>query len=75
MNWKGQPLVSLRVMIELIAHTTSQNGLKVYTTEDRNKYPTKRKITKEEMKLWNLTQKEVLGKWNYKIEPNSNGYL
>jgi hypothetical protein len=33
-------------MIELIAHTTNQNGLKVYAMEYQNKYPAKRKITK-----------------------------
>jgi len=48
MNWEGQPLVSLEVMIELIGHTTSRTGLQVYAMEDHNVYPTKRKITDEE---------------------------
>jgi hypothetical protein len=69
MNWKGQPLVSMEVIINLIGNTTSQTGLKVYAMEDRNKYPTKRKITDEEMKDLNIIQEEVFGKWNYKISP------
>ena len=37
MNWKGQPLTSLDVIINLIGHTTSQTGLKGYAMEDHNK--------------------------------------
>jgi len=69
MNWKGQPLISMEVIINLIGNTTSKTGLKVYAMEDRNKYPTKRKITEEEMNDLNIYQDEVLGKWNYKISP------
>lgn len=69
MNWKGQPLVSLDVIINLIGHTTSQTGLKVYAMEDRNIYPTKRKITDEEMAALNLVKNDILPKWNYTIKP------
>jgi transposase len=69
MNWKGQPLVSLDVIINLIGHTTSQTGLKVYAMEDRNIYPTKRKISDAEMDALNIWRSDVLGKWNYKIAP------
>ena len=64
MNWKGQPLVSLEVIINLIGNTTSQTGLKVYAREDRNIYPTKRKISDKEMKKINIYQNAELGKWN-----------
>ena len=69
MNWKGQPLVSLDVIINLIGHTTSQTGLKVYAMEDRNIYPTKRKITDMEMENLNLVKDDALPKWNYTIKP------
>jgi len=72
MNWKGQPLISMEVIINLIGNTTSQTGLKVYAMEDRNIYPTKRKITDEEMKTLKIVQNEVLGKWNYKILPRKS---
>ena len=67
MNWKGQPLTSLDVIINLIGHTTSSTGLKVYAIEDRNIYPTKRKITNEQLDALNIIRNDVLGKWNYKI--------
>jgi hypothetical protein len=69
MNWKGQPLVSLDVIINLIGNTTSRTGLKVYAMEDRNIYPTKRKISDEEMKRLNFRANDSLGKWNYTIKP------
>ena len=69
MNWKGQPLTSLDVIINLIGHTTSQTGLKVYDMEDHNIYPTKRKITDKELNALNITKNEFLGKWNYTINP------
>ena len=67
MNWKGQPLVSLDVIINLIGNTTSRTGLKVYAMEDRNSYPTKRKISDKEMEKINIVKHDSLGKWNYTI--------
>ena len=75
MNWKGQPLVSMEVIINLIGNTTSQTGLKVYAMEDRNTYPTKRKITNEEMESLNICCNKVLVKWNYKISPRKDSKL
>jgi len=75
MNWKGQPLVSLEVIINLIGNTTSRTGLKVYTMEDRNIYPTKRKISDKEMKEINICQNADLGKWNYTTKPKSQREL
>jgi transposase len=68
MNWKGQPLVSMEVIINLIGHTTSKTGLKVYALEDRNIYPTKRKISDAEMEAINIVKNSTLGKWNYTIK-------
>ena len=69
MNWKGQPLTSLDVIINLIGHTTSQTGLKVYAMEDHNVYPVKRKITDQQLNALNIIKNEILGKWNYTIKP------
>jgi hypothetical protein len=71
MNWKGQPLTSLDMIINLIGHTTSQTGLKVYAMEDHNIYPTKRKITDQQLNALNIIRNDILGKWNYKIEPRN----
>jgi transposase len=69
MNWKGQPLVSLDVIINLIGNTTSRTGLKVYAIEDDNKYQTKRKISDDELKKLNICPNDTLPKWNYTIKP------
>ena len=70
MNWKGQPLTSLNVIINWIGHTTSQTWLKVYAMEDHNTYPTKRKITDQQLNDLNMIRNDVLGKWNYTIKPS-----
>jgi len=69
MNWKGQPLVSLEVIINLIGNTTSRTGLKVYAMKDDNKYPTKRKVSDVEMESINIVKNDTWGKWNYTIKP------
>ena len=69
LSGKGQPLVSLDVIINLIGNTTSRAGLKVYAMEDKNIYPTKRKIPDKEMDALNLVKNNLLGKWNYTIKP------
>ena len=68
MNWKGQPLVSLEMIINLIGKTTSRTGLKVYAMKDDNKYPTKRKISDDEMEKLNIVKHQDLEKWNYTIK-------
>jgi len=42
---------------------------KVYAMEDRNIYPTKRKIPNKEMDALNILNNDLLGKWNYIIKP------
>jgi hypothetical protein len=68
----SQPLLSLDVIINLIGNTTSKTGLKVYAIEDRNVYPTKRKISDDEMKKLNLILYKEIGKWNYIIKTRKN---
>ncbi len=58
-------------IIELIGHTTSRSGLKVYAMEDKNKYPAGIKISDDELELLNITPNKILGKWNYKISPRT----
>jgi transposase len=69
MNWKGQPLVSMEVIINLIGSTTSRTGLKVYAMKDDNKYQAKRKISDNELKKLNICPNDTLGNWNYTIKP------
>jgi hypothetical protein len=68
-NWRGEPLRDYETIVNLIARTTTAKGLKVTCRLDRRKYPTGRKVTKEEMKLINLERNKFHGDWNYIIRP------
>ena len=68
-NWRGKPLVSRVVIINLIAATTTSTGLKVDCVLDTNKYATGIKISDEEYARINLTPDRFHGEWNYVIKP------
>jgi hypothetical protein len=67
MNWRGRPLVSHEVVVNLIAATKTAKGLKVKAKLDRNKYPTKVEVSKEQMQQVNLQPHTFHGEWNYTI--------
>jgi transposase len=69
MNWRGRPLVSHRVVVELIAATRTATGLEVEARLDTGSYPTKVKVSKEQMEQVRLRPHEFHGEWNYTIEP------
>jgi transposase len=68
-NWRGQPLVSRKAVVELIGATTSTAGLKVYARLDEATYPRKIKVSDAELAAVNLTRDEFHGEWNYTIMP------
>ena len=68
-NWRGRPLVSHEVIVNLIANTTTRAGLKIRAELDRGKYPTGIKITDAELALLNLKQDNFHGDWNYTALP------
>ena len=68
-NWRGKPLVSHEVIVQLIAHTTTATGLKVRASLDRSRYPTGEKISRAELARIKLTRANFHGDWNYAIEP------
>jgi hypothetical protein len=69
MNWRGRPLISHEVIVELIGATTTQTGLRVQADRDQGEYPTKVKVTDEEMAGLRLTPHEFHGEWNYTLAP------
>ncbi len=71
MNWRGQPLVSHEVIINLIAGTTTRKGLKVHAELDDSLYPTGIKVSDDEFKQIHLTRNTFHGEWNYRIDPRS----
>jgi hypothetical protein len=68
-NWRGRPLVSHEVIINLIANTTTRTGLKIRAELDRGDYPTGIKITDVELKSLNLKLGKFHGEWNYTLFP------
>ena len=75
MNWRGRPLVSHEVIVNLIAATTTKTGLKVKAALDKGCYQTKVKVTDEQMKTIRLKPHEFHGEWNYTIKPRKPSNL
>ena len=67
-NWRGRPLTSDAVVVNLIANTTTRTGLKVRAKLDARKYKTKVKISKKEVEELNLQKATFHGDWNYTIK-------
>jgi hypothetical protein len=67
MNWRGRPLTSYRVIVQLIANTTTDKGLKINAALDEDYYPTGVKITKKELAAVPLTRHQFHGDWNYTV--------
>ena len=68
-NWRGKPLVSHEAIVNLIAATTTRNGLSVRCELDTNEYPKAKKISDEEMAKLRLQPHAFHGEWNYDISP------
>jgi hypothetical protein len=69
MNWRGRPLTSYRVIVQLIANTTTKKGLKVNAELDQGHYPKGVKITDKQLAAVPLTRHEFQGAWNYTVHP------
>jgi hypothetical protein len=70
-NWRGKPLVSHQVIVQLIAATTTKTGLKVRCQLDENTYPAGIKVSDAEMEAVNLTPHDFHGDWNYTVTPKA----
>jgi hypothetical protein len=68
-NWRGQPLVNLATIVNLIASTTTKTGLLVQAALDTNVYETGIKVSDDEMAKLRLTPCDFHGEWNYTIAP------
>ena len=68
-NWRATPLTSLEVVLELLSHTTTKEGLAVTAVKDSNVYPTGIKVSDEELAALNLSRHSFHGEWNYTIKP------
>jgi len=68
-NWRGQPLISIEVVVKLISNTTTSKGLKIVCLEDKNKYELGIIVTDEELDAINIVRDNFHGDWNYVIHP------
>jgi hypothetical protein len=68
MNWRGRPLVSYQVIVNLIGATTTQAGLQVQADLDTDFYPTKVKVTDKQLATVDLHPHRFHGEWNYTIK-------
>jgi transposase len=70
-NWRGKPLVSHQVIVDLISATSTKAGLKVRAQIDSNLYPAGRKVSDKEVSALHIERDAFHGEWNYKILPRS----
>jgi len=68
LNWRGRPLVSYEVIVNLIGATTTETGLRVRADLDTESYPTKVKVKDEELASVDLHPHHFHGEWNYTIK-------
>jgi transposase len=68
-NWRGKPLISYEVIVNLIAATTTNPGLKVRCQLDTQSYPTGTVVSDDELVQVNLQPDDFHGEWNYVISP------
>ena len=73
MNWRGQPLVSHEVIVNLIGSTTTKKGLRVTANLDKNRYPKGIKVSDDEFARVQLEPHEFHGEWNYTIKTRQKG--
>jgi hypothetical protein len=68
-NWRGRPLTSYEVIVNLIANTTTETGLTVRAALDTNEYETGIEVSDEQLAGVKLTPAKFHGEWNYSIRP------
>jgi hypothetical protein len=70
-NWRGKPLTSYKVIVQLIAATTTTQGLKVRCQLDEKPYPNGIKVSDHELAKINIVRHDFHGEWNYTISPRA----
>ena len=68
-NWRGQPLTSHEVIVNLIGATTNRTGLAVHAELDTRLYPKGIKVTDEQIDALRITHHKFHGEWNYTLRP------
>lgn len=71
-NWRGVPLESHQVVVNLVSSTRTDEGLEVHCWLDAGEYKTGRKVTDAEMQSVRIKRNDFHGDWNYEIQPTSH---
>jgi hypothetical protein len=72
-NWRGKPLVSYAVILNLIAATTTATGLTVESSLDTAPYPAGQQVSDAQMATLRIERDAFHGEWNYTIRPHTDG--
>jgi transposase len=68
-NWRGRPLISREVVVNLIGRTTTDQGLKIRSRLDDNTYEAGLKVSDQELATLAIERDEFHGEWNYRLRP------
>lgn len=71
MNWRGRPLLSRELVVDLISHTTTKTGLSIKAKLDTRTYAKGKTVTKPEFEALAILRDEFHGEWNYTISPQN----
>lgn len=69
-NWRGKPLITHQVIVELISATTTRTGLQIHSRLDERHYQTNRRVSDKQLEAVHLAPDAWHGEWNYTIHPN-----
>jgi hypothetical protein len=69
MNWRGRPLKTHQIIVDLINSTTTTTGLTVHCVLDTAQYPTGIKYTNNDVDALPITRHDFHGEWNYTLGP------
>ena len=70
LNWRGRPLTSHQVIIDMIANTSTATGLSVRAVLDTGQYPTGISYSDKDIAALPLVRHDFHGDWNYTLLPN-----
>ncbi len=68
-NWRGRPLETLAIIVNLISSTTTNTGLRIKCGVDTSIYQSGIKVSDKELETVNLVKSDFHGEWNYTIFP------
>jgi transposase len=72
MNWRGTPLTSHQVVVNLIGAVTTTTGLRVHAELDEREYPTGIRVSDAEMDALRIHRHDFHGEWNYTCDMRSH---